>query len=245
MLVLACVTTYEGMRLAVRPDWPVAVAHAQRIAAWERAAHLAWEAPLQRTLLQCPRLVVGLGIFYLLAQFAATGLFFVWLYHRSRSGFRLFRNGFMIATAIAFIVAWRFQVAPPRLAGIGVEDTVRRSLGIDLGSQGAGGLSDPVAALPSLHAGWALGVAAGIVVHARLRLVKAAATLYPVVVAVAILATGNHFVVDAFAGLLVMVIGLALASAAGQKAPADARICGRRQAAQEIWRNSVRSRTLE
>ncbi len=211
-VVLAAVGAYEAARLELRPDWPLALAHAHRIAGFERIAHLAWERPLQRAALGAPGLVDAMNAFYLLAHFAVTGLFFLWLYRRSRTGFRFFRNGYLLATAIALLVAWRFPTAPPRVAGLGLEDTLRRFSDIDIGSPGSGGLSDPVAALPSLHAGWAFGVAAGVLLYARGRSVKAVAVVYPFAVVLTILATGNHFVVDVLAGILVMALGFGLAA---------------------------------
>ena len=156
-----------------------------------------------------------MNVFYLAAHFLGTGLFFVWLYRRSRAGFRLFRNGFMLATAIALAVAWRFPTAPPRVAGLGLVDTLRHFSDIDIGSPGSGGLSDPVAAVPSLHAGWAVGVAAGLVIYARPLAVRLVAVIYPAVVVLTILATGNHFVLDALAGIAVMALGFGLAALPG------------------------------
>jgi PAP2 superfamily len=215
-VVLGAVGAYEAMRLAVRPDWPLALEHAREVAGWERVAHLAWEAPLQRLLLQVPVLVDAINAFYLGAHFAVTGLFFLWLYGRSKPGFRLFRNGFLVATTLALVVAWRFPTAPPRVAGLGLVDTLQRFSGLDIGSPGSGGLSDPVAALPSLHAGWAFGVAAGVLVYARSPAVRALACLYAAAVTLAILVTGNHFVVDALGGALVMALGFGLALLPGR-----------------------------
>jgi PAP2 superfamily len=216
-VVLAAVGIYEALRLVLTPDWPLALAHAHRIAELERVTGLAWEAPLQRGLLGKPALVEGMNLFYLGAHFVGTGLFFLWLYHRDRAGFRLFRNGFLIATALAFLVAWRFPTAPPRVAGLGIEDTLRRFSDIDIGSPGSDGLSDPVAAVPSLHAGWAVGVAAGLLLYARAPLLRALAPLYPGAVVITILATGNHFVLDAVAGTLVMALGLGAAALPGSR----------------------------
>ncbi len=154
-----------------------------------------------------------MNVFYLVAHFLGTGLFFCWLYRRSRDGFRCFRNGVMVATAIAFLVAWRFPTAPPRVAGLGLEDTLRRFSDIDIGSPGSGGLSDPVAAMPSLHVGWAIAVAAGLILYARSPAVRLVAVLYPAAVVLTVLATGNHFVLDALAGALVMPVGFGIAAA--------------------------------
>jgi hypothetical protein len=211
-VVLAGVAAYELLRLALYPDWPLALANARRIASWERGVHLAWEAPLQQVFLREPALVQALNLFYLLAHFAGTGLFFIWLYRRSRPAFGLFRNAFVYATGLAFLIAWRFPTAPPRLAGVGVEDTLRRFSGIDLGTSGSGGLTDPVAAVPSLHAGWAVGVAAGIAVYARPHWARAAAVFYPPAVVITIVITGNHFLFDTLAGAAVMGLGFGLAA---------------------------------
>src|SRR5262249_55692007 len=99
----------------------------------------------------------------------------------------------------------------PRVAGLGVVDTLRRFSDVDIGSPGTPALTDPVAAVPSLHAGWAVGVAAGLVLYARPKAIRALAPLYPVAVILTILATGNHFVLDAAAGGLAMAAGFGIA----------------------------------
>ena len=210
-IVAAAVGSYEAARLALHPDWPLALDHARRIATWERDAGFAWEAPLQHTLLSLPVLVVALNAFYLVAHFFVTGGFFVWLYRRRRAGFELVRNAFLGATALSLFVAWQFPTAPPRAAGLGVVDTLRHFSDIDIGSRGTSGLTDPVASIPSLHAGWAVGVAAGVVLYARPRSARLLAPLYPAAVILTILVTGNHFVFDALAGAAAMALGFGLA----------------------------------
>ena len=90
-----------------------------------------------------------------------------------------------------------------------LEDTLRRLSGIDIGSRASAAFSNPVAAVPSLHAAWALGIGIGLVLHARTRRWKLAGVLYPAAVALTIVVTGNHFVFDALAGMGVMTAGLA------------------------------------
>jgi PAP2 superfamily len=212
-VVLGAVGCYELMRLALSPDWPLAVAHARAIAAWERRMHIAWEAPLQRAFLGIPELVRGMNVFYIGGNFVVTGGFFVWLYRRSQAGFRLFRNAFLIATAVSLLVEWRFPTAPPRVAGVGIEDTLRTLSGIEIGSRGSDGLTDPVAAVPSLHAGWALGVGVGVLTYARSLRAKAAGVLYPPTVVLTVIVTGNHFFFDAFTGMGLLAASLGIASA--------------------------------
>ena len=85
----------------------------------------AWEQSLQRAFLALPDLVTALNVFYFVGHFLFTGIFFVWLYHRSREGFSRFRDGFLAATAIAVLIHWLYPTAPPLLAGVGLEDTLR------------------------------------------------------------------------------------------------------------------------
>src|SRR5919199_1816794 len=63
---------------------------------------------------------------------------------------------------------------------------------------------------PPLHAGWALGVGIGLILYARPLLWKAIGAFYPIAVALTIVVTGNHFVLDAVIGYAVMGAGFAL-----------------------------------
>ncbi|HEY3922458.1 MAG TPA: phosphatase PAP2 family protein [Gaiellaceae bacterium] len=198
-IAAAGVETYELLRRMMRPDWPLAIRHAQEVLSLERVLHLDWEDPLQAAVLRVPDLLRALEGFYFVAHFAITAVFFLWLYRRSLDGFRLFRNVFLVSTAIALVVHRLFPTAPPRLADIGL---VHPGFGL-------AGLSNPVAAVPSLHAGWALGVGIGVVVYGR-GWWRVAGGLYPLTVVFTIVATGNHFVVDAIAGMLVLGLGFAV-----------------------------------
>jgi hypothetical protein len=189
-LVLAAVAAYELARRAIHPSWPVAAQHAHDVLALERRLGVAWEAPLQGALL--PVMPV-FAVVYLVAQFGVTALFFLWLYRAAPDAYPRFRNAFLVATALALLVAWRYPVAPPRL--VGLRDTLHLSVA---------SVTDPLAAMPSLHAGWAVGVGAGLWRRSRV-----IAVAYPVVVVLATLATGNHFVLDAAAGTSLMAIGFA------------------------------------
>ena len=207
LIVVGGFEAYEGLRRVITPNWPVAFDNAARIEELERWGHFAWEQSLQRLFLGMPDLVQAMNIFYFVGHFVLTGVFFTWLYFRSRDGFRSVRDAFLIATAISLFIHWQFPTAPPRLAGVGLQDTLRSFSGIDIGSPHSAPFSNPVAAVPSLHAGFALGVAYGVVKYARRTWVKALGVVYPLLVVLTIVVTGNHFIVDALAGMLVMSIG--------------------------------------
>jgi hypothetical protein len=213
LIVLSAVWAYELARMFIQPNWSTAMANARKVDNLERGFNFAWEQSVQQTFLRVPELIEAMNLFYFVGHFVLTGVFFLWLYNRSRDGFRSFRNGFLVATAIAFVIHWQFPTAPPRLmAGLGIEDTMRVLWNIDIGSPHASAFSNPVAAVPSLHAGWAFGVGIGLIRYARNPILRVLGAIYPIAVVLTIVATGNHFIFDALAGAAVLAVGFLLAN---------------------------------
>jgi hypothetical protein len=224
-VVLGAFGAYEAARLAMEPNWAQAFVNARRIESVEEVLGFAWEQSLQGAFLALPDVVHALNIFYFVGHFLFTGIFFVWLYRRSRDGFRSFRDGFLVATAIAVLIHWLYPTAPPRLVGIGLEDTLLVLSGIDIGSPTSSALSNPVAAVPSLHAAYALGVGIGMIRFGRSHMVALAGAIYPPLVVLTIVVTGNHFLLDAVAGVAVLALGFWLAHVVRRRAPGHARAC--------------------
>jgi PAP2 superfamily len=213
LIVLFAFWAYELARMLIHPNWSAAMANARKIDNLERGLNFAWEQSLQRAFLSVPELVEAMNVFYFVGHFVLTAIFFLWLYHSSRDGFRSFRNGFLAATAIAVFIHWQFPTAPPRLlSGLGIEDTVRVIWNIDIGSPRASAFSNPVAAVPSLHAGWAVGVGIGFIRYARQMWLRVLGVLYPIAIMLTIVVTGNHFIFDALAGIAVLAAGFMVAN---------------------------------
>ena len=123
------------------------------------------------------------------------------------------------------------SAAPPRLSELGFSDTVTSSTGLDLSSDLLGALYNPFAAVPSLHFGYALIVGVVLAVVAQGRVWRIAGALYPAAMLLIIVATGNHFFVDA-------ALGGSWSSSAGSRPlgrrvarPAAAHLAPRRRAA--------------
>jgi hypothetical protein len=72
--------------------------------------------------------------------------------------------------------------------------------------------ANQLAAMPSLHMAWAAWCAVVIWQLSPRVWVRALAVLYPCVTCLAVLGTGNHFVLDILAGLATAALALALAS---------------------------------
>ena len=224
-LVIGLAETYRLLRRLIPTDWPLAISNAQQVLRLEEVAHFAWEKGIQDWFLQFPELVRAMNWFYLSSHFVVTGAFFVWLYWRNREGFAIFRDGFLLATAIALVIHWRYPTAPPRLANMGVRDTIDLYSHLNIGRPHNERFSNPVAAVPSLHAGWAMALGVGLVLYARNFLARAVGVLYPLAVLLTIVVTGNHFIFDAVAGALVMAVGFAATAPfrVGVREPAYAR----------------------
>jgi hypothetical protein len=208
-LVIGLAEVYRVLRRVLPTDWAQATANAHHVYRLEQVSHFAWEPGIQKWFLHFPALVRGMNWFYLSSHFVVTGVFFVWLYWRNREGFAIFRDGFLLATAIALVIHWRYPTAPPRRAHMGVKDTIDMYSGVNIGRPHHERFSNPVAAVPSLHAGWAIALGAGLLLYARNVFARAAGVIYPAAVLLTIVVTGNHFVFDALAGALVMAVGFA------------------------------------
>ena len=143
------------------------------------------------------------------------GLLRLALHRRRHRAYGLLRDGFLAANALALCVFVAFPTAPPRLTdGAGLSDTLRAQSGVDLHGGPLAGWFNPYAAVPSMHFGYSLLIGVGVAALTRSWAARLAALSYPVLVFGAITATGNHFVLDAAAGALAMVVGLALAAVA-------------------------------
>jgi hypothetical protein len=153
-----------------------------------------------------------LGVCYLTLHLAVTAGVLVWFHQRRPAAFPLVRTTLLLASGIALVGFVVFPTAPPRLAGIGIADTVSGEH-VDLNRGLVSSLYNPYAAVPSMHVGYALVVGAGVIRCVRRRVVRLAGALYPLFVLLVVVATGNHFFVDALAGAAVVVVaaGAALA----------------------------------
>ena len=129
----------------------------------------------------------------------------IWLYHRNREVYRQLRSTVAGVWLIATPIFALYPVAPPGLAGIGTTDTVSHGAGIALTGHSTL-FYNPYAAVPSLHVGlaFAIGIAAAAAV--RHRYAKVLALAWGPLVTLAVIATGNHYLFDATAGLLVTAL---------------------------------------
>ena len=204
-LFIAAYLLYTAARWVFVGHLREAREHAEGIVALERAAHVAIEGSIQRAL-DSGAVSWLLANVYLAAQLVVLPGALAWLYRRSRPVYRRLRNTVIATWLIAVPIFALFPVAPPRLAGIGIADTVSHQAAVALTGHSTV-FYNPYAAVPSLHVGFAfaIGIAAAAALEARWA--RALALLWGPVVTLAVVATGNHYVFDVAAGLLVTAVG--------------------------------------
>ena len=206
-MLVALYGAYELTRGAADGSWTTAQRHADRIIDFERNLGMFWEWDVQRWAVALPGVPTLLGVMYVVLHVVGTIGALVWMHRHHREHFALFRTVVVAASALALVLYVLYPTAPPRLAGHGFTDTVTLHTGVNLNSALLGRLYNPIAAVPSLHFGYALIVGVALATLSRRRTVRALGVLYPGVMLFVIVATGNHFWFDAAAGAI--VVGLA------------------------------------
>ena len=210
ILVLALYAVYEATRGLVVGDGDAAVEHARQVASLERSLHTFVESNVQSGARLVPGLMSALDVAYLTLHLSVTVVFLLWLYRRRPAAYPLIRTTLLIGSALALLGYILYPTAPPRLAGLGISDTISGPH-VDLNRGLVSSLYNPFAAIPSMHVGYAVVVGAGLARYASLPVARLAGVLYPLFVLLVIVATGNHFVLDAVAGAAVARVALLLA----------------------------------
>jgi WS/DGAT/MGAT family acyltransferase len=205
--------------------WRAAARHGRWIFTAEHWLHLDIEPALNRWLDARPALSTAANYEYASTYVIAALALLAWLYVRRPAQYHWARTTFVVLNMIGIGCFVAFPVAPPRLLpDLGFVDTVR--LGHTWGSWGSPMVAhaNQMAAMPSLHIAWAVWVS---VVLARLstaRLVQLFSAAHVLVTLFVIMATANHYFLDAVGGALAVWLSVALVRAGparrGPKVPA-------------------------
>ncbi|MEV5343911.1 phosphatase PAP2 family protein, partial [Streptomyces sp. NPDC052676] len=183
--------------------------NADRVWDWERTVHLPGEDLVQSLLLHGEALVRVANTYYATVHFPATAAFLVWLYLRRPGHYVWARRVLAAVTAAALVLHLTFPLAPPRmLAAAGLVDTGQVYGPSVYGPPATDTLSNQFAAMPSLHFGWALMVAIGMIAATRSRW-RRLWLLHPLLTLLVIVGTANHYWLDAL--VATALLGLALA----------------------------------
>lgn len=196
-----------------------AEAHGHAVYDLEQRLHANWENGVQSLFLSHPTVMRLIGGFYGSAHFLFTFGVLVWLLTRRPEAYRYWRSVLAVTTFLALIVFILYPVMPPRMLPPGpghAVDTMEVYGGLWSYNRGVlEHITDPFAAMPSLHLAWSTWCAVALwnALPARSWRARLLVIGYPAAVYTTVIITGTHFVIDGVAGIATLLVGIALVSA--------------------------------
>ncbi|PIM66969.1 hypothetical protein CTU88_38780 [Streptomyces sp. JV178] len=212
LLIRVTYAAYQRTRLEAAGSRAVAEEHAGQILSVEKALFLDIEHWVNHAVVQVGWLRDFFDFYYTSFHFVVPLTVLGILYWRRPADYRWARTAIGFTTVLALVGFFFYPLAPPRLMpGLGIIDTIH---GVQDFSQPDYGtlteVTNQYAAMPSLHFGWSLWCGLTIAIVAPRWWMKALGLLHPTFTVAAIVATGNHWVLDAVGGAAVVGAGFAL-----------------------------------
>nr|WP_228083383.1 phosphatase PAP2 family protein [Streptomyces sp. MA3_2.13] len=199
---------YKLGRRAANGQFDDAYANAERVWDLERFLRLPSEAAVQDLVLHSETLIRFINVYYATVHFPATVVFLIWMYWR-RPGFYVWiRWTITWLTGAALVLHLLVPLAPPRLfRPLRMIDT-----GIEYGpavydKPDPDSMANQFAAMPSLHVGWAVLIAVGLIVATRSRL-RWLWLLHPLITGLAVVATAHHYWLDGLVACAILGVVL-------------------------------------
>jgi hypothetical protein len=218
---------YAGLRNFATGPTVVALRNAEKILGAERFLHLDIERSVQRLALDNVWLVKLCSFCYSATHLVVPVAVLVLLYRRTPARYLVWRDTFLVLLGMALLGFALFPTTPPWLMPMhyGYVDTAQlltrhhEPVGMVLGAHvgpTAGDLwsvSNPFAAMPSLHVTWAIWATCAAWPVVRRRWVRVALAAYPPAMLLSVLATGNHWTLDAIVGAVLLAASYGVARA--------------------------------
>ncbi|MFF5026219.1 phosphatase PAP2 family protein [Streptomyces collinus] len=213
LLIAVSYWTYSLIRNAVPEQRAEALRNADWVWNLEHRLGVAVEQSVNHTVNAVNWLIIGMNYYYATLHFVITLGVLVWLYRWHPGRYAAARLVLFATTGVALVGYYLFPLAPPRLMNGGrFVDTVM--IHHTWGSMASGDLkhmSNQYAAMPSMHIGWSLWCGLTVCALASVPWVRLLGLLYPVTTLVVIVATANHFWLDAVGGGLCLLFGFTVA----------------------------------
>ncbi|MFJ8659309.1 phosphatase PAP2 family protein [Streptomyces sp. NPDC093795] len=213
LLIAVSYWTYSLIRNAVPEQKAQALRNADWIWRTEESLGLAFEHAVNHAVNSVTWLIVSMNYYYATLHFIVTIGVLVWLYRWQPGRYAAFRTVLFATTAVALVGYYLYPLAPPRLMeNMDFVDTVL--VHHTWGSMASGDLkhmSNQYAAMPSMHIGWSLWCGLTLFFVAKAPWAKILGLLYPAATLVVIVATANHFWLDAVGGMICLGFGFLVA----------------------------------
>lgn len=200
--------------------------NAQLIAQFE-SAHGFWVEPAWQGFFEQTHRVLDLDITWQTVVPVMNGIYVfghvfvtlgvaVWVYFYRRRFFAPLRNLVIVTNIFALFIYESFPVAPPRMTTdlffnghpFVFEDTIHGIVSTGGKIVGNSTPYNEFSAMPSVHMAWAVIAGGALILLARPLAARLCGAIYPFLMLVAIVVTGNHYLLDAGGALL--VVGLAV-----------------------------------
>lgn len=213
LLIRVVYSAYAHVRLAATAGRATAERHGRQIHSVEQWLHIDVEHRINHAVAGVGRLRDFFDYYYSTFHFVVPLAILAVLYVRRPADYRWARSTLGFATLLALVGFWLYPLAPPRLmSGLGFIDTVHGVQDFAEPDYGAlTAMTNQYAAMPSLHFGWSLWCGVIIVLLAPKAWMKALGVLHPLFTVSAIVATANHWVLDAVGGAAVVALGFLIA----------------------------------
>ena len=204
--IIAFWLVYTVGSILVQGRVDTAFRHAREVWHLERVLHLPHEASIQAVLVMHRSLIWPANCFYANVHFTVTGIFLLWLYRRRPEHYLWARRVLALLTGLALATYLFFPLAPPRM----LPETGLIDLAAKYGpnvydtTPGHHSFENIYAAMPSAHVGWSTFVAVGLIMVTRSRW-RWLWLLHPIVTTVVVVATANHYVLDAIVAWIMLL----------------------------------------
>jgi PAP2 superfamily len=218
-VIVALLFLYRLGRMLGRHESARAFDNAHEVLGLEDRLGIDTELSLQRATLAHPGLIRLLNRYYASVHFGASMVFLVFVYVRGPKLWAHIRFLFVTVTGTALIIHLLYPLAPPRMLDGYVDTIARYGPAIYDGRSAVGKMANQFAAMPSLHFGWAVLVAYGLVqaLHTRWRWLV---VVHPAMTLAAIVITANHYWLDAMVAVVLIAAAMALEGERSRRTPA-------------------------
>jgi hypothetical protein len=224
LLIALVYSLYDGSRFIVEGRQSTALQHAISVLHVEKMMDLAWEQTLNGWVSAHALLAVPADYMYATLHYLVTPVVLIWMWRSHRDAYPRARTTLMVATVIGLIGFSLMPVAPPRMLP-GFVDTMAQYAGTGWwgadasAPRGVGSFTNEFAAMPSLHVGWALWCGWQMVRYGRHLVTRISGVLYPALITLVVVATGNHYLLDALAGFAVVFFAMVVVAATTRLLP--------------------------
>jgi hypothetical protein len=206
LLVAGAYLAYRAVRILTEADRGRALGHAETVLDLERSLGLDWELGAQHLALDHRSVVDLCNVLYTWLFWPTVIGALVVLYVADRARYRVYRNALFMSGLVGLVVFAAFPLAPPRMLPGYVDTVVVFSHQESLAHPTT--FTNQYAAMPSFHVGWSVLAGLALLPLARRPLMRAALLLPGAVMAVTVVVTANHYVVDGVVGVAVAGGGL-------------------------------------